>query len=417
MVKCRAVCKTGETFSATLDLRIAESENAILSTDLFDLFAVASAVVVFIFLMLLYTLVKRKPTDGSEHYADAAKEIVPAEYRFDKNNLILGRKIGEGEFGVVLMAEAQYIKVGEPSTTVAVKMMQGFGGESIRNSILAELKMIILIGRHLNIVNLLGAVTENIRNDQLMIILEYCRYGSVLEYMRENKSNFVHCNLGLNMAWMASQQYWSIGELNGEDRTHFRTTDLICWSAQVANGMKYLASKNVFHGDLAARNILLCEKNVVKISDFGLARVFNRGSYYKKTSKDRVPFKWLALESISKQKYSVQSDVWAYGVLLWELFSLGTNPYPGVPVDEHFYDLLKGGYRMPKPAYANEAVYDLMFSCWNEDPNLRPSFPRLSHVFHQMLPNSMRIHYITLNDPYEEANLRQVNSENEESKV
>ncbi|XP_058117772.1 platelet-derived growth factor receptor alpha-like [Anopheles ziemanni] len=308
---------------------------------------------------------------------------------YSLNIMVQGRKLGEGEFGVVLKAEAKYILAGQPSTTVAVKMMQGFGGDSIRNSIIAELKIIILIGRHLNIVNLLGAVTENIRDDQLMIILEYCRYGSVLEYMRKNRSNFFNCNYDITSA--SSQQYWFIGEEDEEDRTNFQTMDLICWSAQVANGMKYLASKNVFHGDLAARNILLCEKNVVKISDFGLARVFNHGTYYKKTSKDRVPFKWLSLESMSNQKYSVQSDVWAYGVLLWELFSLGTNPYPGVPVDEHFYDLLKGGYRMPKPQYASEAVYNLMFSCWNEDPNLRPSFPRLSHVFHQMLPNSMRI--------------------------
>ncbi|KFB47570.1 hypothetical protein ZHAS_00015536 [Anopheles sinensis] len=251
---------------------------------------------------------------------------------------------------------------------------------------ISELKMIILIGQHLNIVNLIGAVTENIQNNELMIVLEYCRYGSVLEFIRKKKSNFVDSMDPQH----DSRQTENLEQSNGGLRTTFQTIDFICWAKQVADGMNYLASKNVIHGDLAARNVLLCEDNVVKISDFGLARSFNYKNMYKKKGKDRVPYKWLALESISDQIFSVASDVWAYGVFLWELFSLGTVPYPGIPLDEHFYHLLHGGYRMEQPRYANRPIYDVMLLCWNENPNLRPTFDKLARVFNAMLPKELQ---------------------------
>lgn len=134
------------------------------------------------------------------------------------------------------------------------------------------------------------------------------------------------------------------------------TTHLVSWAFQVARGMDYLASRKVLHGDLAARNILLCDDNVVKICDFGLARSMYKSDNYKKHGEAPLPIKWLALESMSDQIFSTHSDIWSFGIVLWEFFSLAKVPYPGMDANESLYLKLKDGYRMEKPEYANQEL-------------------------------------------------------------
>lgn len=147
--------------------------------------------------------------------------------------------------------------------------------------------------------------------------------------------------------------------------------------------MEYLASKRCVHRDLAARNVLVCENNVLKIADFGLARNI-QGDYYRKTTDGRVPIKWMAPESLSGQRYTSQSDVWSYGVVLWELMTLGRSPYPGINAHD-LHPLLEGGYRMPAPYNCPPEVYQLMRQCWERKPDLRPTFSQLTLLLDRLL--------------------------------
>ncbi|XP_055308104.1 fibroblast growth factor receptor 3-like [Sitodiplosis mosellana] len=182
------------------------------------------------------------------------------------------------------------------------------------------------------------------------------------------------------------------------------TTDLLCWSFQISRGMHYLASRKVLHGDLAARNILLCDENVIKICDFGLARSLYKTDVYRKNKEALLPFKWLAIESMKNHVFSIHTDVWAFGVVLWELFSLGATPYPGLS-GQDLYKKLLDGYRMEKPDFATQDIYDIMSACWRKEPELRPSFDELGRSLSKFLDPSVAERFVNLNEPYSKANV------------
>ncbi|XP_046395796.1 vascular endothelial growth factor receptor 1-like [Ischnura elegans] len=153
----------------------------------------------------------------------------------------------------------------------------------------------------------------------------------------------------------------------------------------------------VLHGDLAARNILLAEDNIVKICDFGLAKAMHQANNYQKRGDGPLPIKWLAIECLRDKTFSTQSDVWSCGIVLWELFSLGQTPYPGMVVDERLYDKLLAGYRMKKPRYATDEIYAIMRDCWREEPKERPTFSQMEAIFGGMLDESTKSHYANIN--------------------
>jgi len=148
-------------------------------------------------------------------------------------------------------------------------------------------------------------------------------------------------------------------------------TRLVQMSIDICSGMRYLESQKIIHRDLSARNVLVDDHDNVKISDFGMSRV-SQAEYYQVTSKV-MPIKWTAPEVLSHGKYTFSSDVWSFGVVLYEIFTLGGEPYPGMRNDE-VMPKLATGYRMAMPEGCNRDVYDLMLSCWNSTPSARPSF-------------------------------------------
>ena len=163
--------------------------------------------------------------------------------------------------------------------------------------------------------------------------------------------------------------------------------DLMSFAWQIANGMQYLCDMKLVHRDLAARNILVTHDKIAKISDFGLSRDVYTEDHYMKRSKGRVPVKWMAPESLYHHIYTTKSDVWSFGVVLWEITTMGATPYPGMQ-PESLFSMLKQGYRMRKPQGCSDQVYDVMKKCWHPDTMCRPSFKELASTFEKVLKDS-----------------------------
>ncbi|XP_073254707.1 tyrosine-protein kinase receptor Tie-1-like [Porites lutea] len=162
---------------------------------------------------------------------------------------------------------------------------------------------------------------------------------------------------------------------NEEEEEGFSTKQLFSFAWQIAKGMNHLAENNLVHRDLAARNVLVGHDNQIKVSDFGLMRQIYEDVCSSEKSK-KIPVKWMAPESLYQGVYRTKSDVWSFGVVLWEMATLGGVPYPTLTNSE-LYRLLGTGYRMERPDMCSDDVYELITECWNEDPYIRPSFFRL----------------------------------------
>uniref|UniRef100_A0A8C9TKH9 receptor protein-tyrosine kinase n=1 Tax=Scleropages formosus TaxID=113540 RepID=A0A8C9TKH9_SCLFO len=312
----------------------------------------------------------------------------PTKWEFPRDRLKLGEPLGRGAFGQVVEAAAFGIKKASTCTTVAVKMLKEGATSSEYRALMSELKILIHIGHHLNVVNLLGACTKP--GGPLMVIVEYCKYGNLSSYLKSRRAEYrpfkVPCaGTALLMAssylsgWAEDATLVSNGGRSVDDleKSHLTMEDLISYSFQVAKGMEFLSSRKCIHRDLAARNILLSENNVVKICDFGLARDVYKDPDYVRKGDARLPLKWMAPETIFDRVYTTQSDVWSFGVLLWEIFSLGASPYPGVVIDETFCRRLKEGTRMRAPDYSSPEIYQIMLECWLDRPKDRPTFTEL----------------------------------------
>ncbi|XP_037125653.1 fibroblast growth factor receptor 4 isoform X1 [Syngnathus acus] len=305
------------------------------------------------------------------------------DWEFPRDNLTLGKPLGEGCFGQVVRAEAYGINKdsSDQATTVAVKMLKDDATDKDLADLISEMELMKVMDKHKNIINLLGVCTQD---GPLYVLVEYASKGSLREYLRARRPP------GMDYTFDVTKV--------PEEQLTFK--DLLSCAYQVARGMEYLASKRCIHRDLAARNVLVTEDNVMKIADFGLARGVHQIDYYKKTTNGRLPVKWMAPEALFDRVYTHQSDVWSFGVLMWEIFTLGGSPYPGIPVEELF-KLLKEGHRMDKPSNCTHELYMMMRECWHAVPTQRPTFKLLVEELDKVLL-SISDEYLDLSTPFEQ---------------
>ncbi|RLW09234.1 hypothetical protein DV515_00003010 [Chloebia gouldiae] len=333
----------------------------------------------------LVRITRLSSSDGPMLANVSELELPPdPKWELTRSRLTLGKPLGEGCFGQVVMAEAIGIDKDKPNKaiTVAVKMLKDDATDKDLSDLVSEMEMMKMIGKHKNIINLLGACTQD---GPLYVLVEYASKGNLREYLRARRPpgmdySFDTCKLP-------------------EEQLTFK--DLVSCAYQVARGMEYLASQKCIHRDLAARNVLVTEDNVMKIADFGLARDVHNIDYYKKTTNGRLPVKWMAPEALFDRVYTHQSDVWSFGVLLWEIFTLGGSPYPGIPVEELF-KLLKEGHRMDKPANCTHDLYMIMRECWHAVPSQRPTFKQLVEDLDRVLTVTSTDEYLDLSVPFEQ---------------
>ncbi|XP_059351940.1 vascular endothelial growth factor receptor 1-like [Daphnia carinata] len=347
-------------------------------------------------------------------------EFLPYDKRweFPRNRLTLGIQLGTGCFGRVVKAEAVGLKDSKETVkTVAVKMIKSQSDAVAMDALISELKILIYLGSHLNIVNLLGACTKDIVKGELLVIVEYCRFGNLQTYLINHRDQFINqlddfgnmksgidpeqTHEHLNLPANGERNIQQNANVERDPASNFTisTRDLISWAFQIARGMEYLSSKKVLHGDLAARNVLLGDDGVVKVADFGMARKMYCNDYYEKKSQGLLPVKWMAIESFTDQIFSSQSDVWSYGIFLWELFSLGKAPYPGRNAKFELIKVLQNGYRMEKPDNAPNFFGEIMANCWKSEPNERPTFVQLQQTIGNYMEPLTTADYLDVSVP------------------
>uniref|UniRef100_A0ABM5FL87 receptor protein-tyrosine kinase n=1 Tax=Pogona vitticeps TaxID=103695 RepID=A0ABM5FL87_9SAUR len=380
--------------------------------------------------------------DGNHYtFIDPTQLPYNEKWEFPRNNLQFGKILGAGAFGKVIEATAFGLDKEDSVTKVAVKMLKSTAHTDEQEALMSELKIMSHLGHHENIVNLLGACTHG---GPVLVITEYCPYGDLLNFLRKKTECLIIQDLTLdstidntaadykniylgkkyiqNDSGFGSQCVESYLEMRavttsnlmpgkggssvvGEetvDSHPLSLDDLLQFSSQVAQGMSFLASKNCIHRDLAARNVLVADGRVAKICDFGLARDIMNDANYVVKGNARLPVKWMAPESIFECVYTVQSDVWSYGILLWEIFSLGRSPYPGMKVNGKFYQMVKQGYHMGRPDFAPDDIYHIMTACWNLEPTRRPTFHQICTLLQEQLDTSKERDYKNLPCPAEE---------------
>ncbi|XP_017087539.2 tyrosine-protein kinase Abl isoform X1 [Drosophila bipectinata] len=269
----------------------------------------------------------------------------PDEWEICRTDIMMKHKLGGGQYGEVY--EAVWKRYGN---TVAVKTLKE---DTMALKDFLEEAAIMKEMKHPNLVQLIGVCT---REPPFYIITEFMSHGNLLDFLR------------------------SAG------RETLDAVALLYMATQIASGMSYLETRNYIHRDLAARNCLVGDNKLVKVADFGLARLM-RDDTYTAHAGAKFPIKWTAPEGLAYNKFSTKSDVWAFGVLLWEIATYGMSPYPGIDLTDVYHKLEKG-YRMERPPGCPPEVYDLMRQCWQWDAADRPTFKSIHHALEHMFQES-----------------------------
>ncbi|XP_022109418.1 tyrosine-protein kinase receptor Tie-1-like isoform X3 [Acanthaster planci] len=290
---------------------------------------------------------------SSTSYADIGLPYWAEDWNIPWGNIVFGQKaLGGGYFSDVLDGAVKREGV---FTKAAIKKLAGDASTNDTEIFMIELRALSQTGRHPNVVGILGACQHK---DSLYVAVDYTPKGDLRSYLRKARS------------------LWKDQPLLSEK--------LIQFALGVARGMQHLAATGVIHSDLSARNIRLANNAVPKVSDRGLSREEDINSY---VTKARVPIRWLSLESLMEKSFTSKSNVWSFGIVLWEIATLDIR-------SENLLSRLENGYRMPKLSNCADELHNLMLKCWHMDPRNRPSFLELSSVLAVVKDKRVAVNYI-----------------------
>ncbi|NWY62202.1 INSR protein, partial [Chionis minor] len=303
-----------------------------------------------------YVLVKKRQTEGptgplyassNPEYLSASDVYVPDEWEVPRDKITLLRELGQGSFGMVYEGIAKDIVKGEPETRVAVKTVNESASLRERIEFLNEASVMKGFSCH-HVVRLLGVVSKG---QPTLVVMELMAHGDLKSYLRSLRPDAE----------------------NNPGRPPPTLREMIQMAAEIADGMAYLNAKKFVHRDLAARNCMVAEDFTVKIGDFGMTRDIYETDYYRKGGKGLLPVRWMAPESLKDGVFTAYSDVWSFGVVLWEISSLAEQPYQGLSNEQVLKFVMDGGY-LDQPDNCPERLHSLMQMCWQYNPKMRPTF-------------------------------------------
>ncbi|GAA6072398.1 neurotrophic tyrosine kinase, receptor, type 2b, partial [Tachysurus ichikawai] len=278
-----------------------------------------------------------------------------------RHNIVLRRELGEGAFGKVFLAECYNLSPDQEKILVAVKTLKE-ASESGRADFHREAELLTNL-QHEHIVKFYGVCVES---DPLIMVFEYMKHGDLNKFLRAH---------GPDAILMADGQQSLMVELTQSQMLHI--------TQQIAAGMVYLASQHFVHRDLATRNCLVGENLLVKIGDFGMSRDVYSTDYYRVGGHTMLPIRWMPPESIMYRRFTTESDVWSLGVVLWEIFTYGKQPWYQLSNNE-VIECITQGRVLQRPRTCPKEVYDLMLGCWQREPYMRLSIKEIHNLLQSL---------------------------------
>ncbi|PIK43166.1 putative vascular endothelial growth factor receptor 1-like, partial [Apostichopus japonicus] len=366
-------------------------ERDIATVLIYGALALVALVLTAILLGVICNYLKRKPHTQSPTYLPHVsnhspipeKKTVSDEFKdkeiLDRRRLVIGKRLGAGQFGVVYKGILKGEHSSDRNRIVAIKNPNVSLTDRIREDFLKEIKLMIEMKRdiksHPNISLIIGCCTVS---EPFCLITEFMKHGELLGFLRKCRK--------CKQDYVFPDPIFKLTE-----------TNQVQIGLQIAKGMAHLSSMKYFHGDLAARNILVGENLLVKISDFGFARDIYETGFDKLEKEEKRPVKWYSPEANRDGVCSEKGDVWSFGVVLYEIFSLGAVPYIGLGGDEVFKKI-ENGYRLGKPDDCPFDVYEIMMQCWEYQPGDRPNFQQLENRHEEILKNMTSMPYLRVSE-------------------
>lgn len=304
-------------------------------------------------------------------------------WELERHKLKFLNPLDKGQFGMVWRCKLK--QTFNYEITVAVKTLKNSAtkDEREREDLLAEIELMKLVCNHPNVVKMLHCCTTDailtpnqaiIEKKPIYLVMEYVELGKLQSYLEKSRVNHQY----------ATNNHYNCNATNNE---HLTSRDLVKFIYHVAKGMEYISSQCIIHRDLASRNILVSSQKICKIGDFGMARhMQSHGGVYERHSRNsKVPVRWMAPEVLLNNKFTIESDVYSFGILMWEIVTLGSTPYKHLQTEEVIEKVARDGERPEKPKYCHSQLFEIMSKCWSQKPEERPTFKKLVKQLDELL--------------------------------